>query len=99
MGCVGVHRTFQNIRGALATCLPSSSSNIVAFPAEEKGWIRIIDFVNCKGKGGRKGQFPSHKGEAIFIIAINLKGTMLAAASDQGTVIKVFSILPPQSQD
>ena len=59
----------------------------MAFPFENKGIVKLINFNST-------GQLPSitaHESK-IACLSINQNGTLLATASDKGTLIRVFNI-------
>jgi len=80
--------TAPNPNGLLA--LSSSTNNcFMAFPAnaERKGELLIYDALNLQVVSVIK----AHNGP-VRVVAFNADGTMMATTSEQGTVVRVFSI-------
>uniref|UniRef100_A0A7S4DQ40 WD repeat domain phosphoinositide-interacting protein 2 n=1 Tax=Lotharella globosa TaxID=91324 RepID=A0A7S4DQ40_9EUKA len=80
-------RTPSNPRGVIA--LSSNVNNgFMALPGHDsKGEILIYDVINCQVRSSNNAC-----NNPIQNLSMNAEGTMLAAASTQGTVIRVFSV-------
>jgi WD40 repeat protein len=75
--------TTRNPLGLCALC-PHASSNVLACPGIQKGHIRV-ELYDLK----KNTIIPAHNG-AISCLALNSDGTLLASASEKGTLIRVF---------
>eukprot|EP00475_Leptophrys_vorax_P028616 TRINITY_DN4153_c0_g1_i2.p1 TRINITY_DN4153_c0_g1~~TRINITY_DN4153_c0_g1_i2.p1 ORF type:complete len:375 (-),score=95.94 TRINITY_DN4153_c0_g1_i2:1128-2252(-) len=75
--------TIKNPLGLCALC-PHASSNVLACPGIQKGHIRV-ELYDLK----KNTIIPAHNG-AISCLALNSDGTLLASASEKGTLIRVF---------
>uniref|UniRef100_A0A7S2CSM6 WD repeat domain phosphoinositide-interacting protein 3 n=1 Tax=Octactis speculum TaxID=3111310 RepID=A0A7S2CSM6_9STRA len=75
--------TLKNPRGLIALC-PDSAHVVLACPGVTKGHVRVQLYDIEKSH-----LIPAHESE-LAQIALNLKGTLLATASDKGTLIRVF---------
>jgi len=65
----------------------SNDKSLLAYPSSEAGDVALFDGVNLSALG----MFPAHKG-GISALVFNDDSTLLATASDKGTVIRVFSL-------
>lgn len=75
--------TPKNPRGLIALC-PDAAHVVLACPGVTKGRVRVQLYDVEKSQ-----IIPAHESE-LAQIALNLKGTRLATASDKGTLIRVF---------
>jgi WD40 repeat protein len=73
------------------------SNNIVAFPARAQGQIQIVNLAGGPISAGEPGEqrnlvsiVRAHRG-AIRCIALNEQGTIVASASETGTIIRLHS--------
>lgn len=86
LGIIDMFNTFENTNGIFALSSGDLVS-VLAFPFENKGIVKVINFNST-------GQLPSitaHESK-IACLSINQIGTLLATASDKGTLIRVFNI-------
>jgi len=85
--------TYNNPKGII------SSSNVdndllVAFPsAKSRGYVQIENyFITKLAKEKKEGKIINAHESQIAYITVNNKGTILATASDKGTLIRIFII-------
>ncbi|KAL2915978.1 autophagy protein [Polyrhizophydium stewartii] len=79
---------------ALCSLSPSSENCYFAYPSNtstSSGELLIFDAINLQAVN----IIPAHK-SPLSCVAFNYDGTLVATASDKGTVIRVFSV--PQGQ-
>jgi WD40 repeat protein len=69
---------------------PTSSSQILAFPARVQGQIQIVDISSIGKERNLVSIIKAHKSN-IRCLALNKSGTMIASASETGTIIRVYS--------
>lgn len=67
-----------------------TSSQILAFPARVQGQIQIVDISSSGKERNLVSIIKAHKSN-IRCLALNKSGTMVASASDTGTIIRVHS--------
>eukprot|EP00755_Sulcionema_specki_P036547 Sspe_Gene.107152::Locus_85235_Transcript_1_1_Confidence_1.000_Length_1145::g.107152::m.107152 len=79
------HGTELNPLGIFALC---SAKCVLACPSLEKGSVRIEHPTDDQG------HFISAHNSSLAMIALNADGTLLATASEKGTIIRVFSTAP-----
>ncbi|KAJ9455543.1 Autophagy-related protein 18a [Diplonema papillatum] len=77
------HNTEFNPLGIFALS-PSSSRCVLACPALQRGVVRVED--STEDKGG----FTTAHDSALAMLALNADGTLMATASEKGTLIRVF---------
>jgi WD40 repeat protein len=66
------------------------NSQILAFPARVEGQIQIVDISSNGKERNLVSIIKAHKSK-IRCIALNKSGTMIASASETGTIIRVYS--------
>jgi WD40 repeat protein len=76
--------TCSNHKGLVALN-PDPENTVLATPDPQKGYVRVNVYEKNKSF-----KIPAHNG-ALSAICLNYKGTLLATASDKGTVIRVYS--------
>mmetsp|Transcript_10640 Transcript_10640/g.13890 ORF Transcript_10640/g.13890 Transcript_10640/m.13890 type:complete len:408 (+) Transcript_10640:279-1502(+) len=77
-------RTIVNPKGLCALC-PHTNHRVMAFPGKERGLINV-ELFDIQ----RQVIIPAHESE-LMALALNYDGTMVASASERGTLIRVFS--------
>ena len=83
---IDMYDTFENSNGIISFSTADFIS-ILAFPYEKKGQVRLVNFNS-------RAQPPiieAHESK-IACLNINVNGTLLATASDKGTLIRIFNI-------
>ena len=78
--------TFENTNGI---CAFSSGDliSVLAFPSEKQGIVKVINFNSLS----QPPLIEAHESK-IACLSINQNGTLLATASDKGTLIRVFNV-------
>jgi len=66
---------------------PNSEGCLFAFPGEKEGSIHVLDVINLTSTI----ELEAHQG-VIQCLTFNYNGSLLATASDRGTLIRVFSM-------
>ncbi|KAG8513038.1 WD repeat domain phosphoinositide-interacting protein 2 [Galemys pyrenaicus] len=69
-----------------------SENNYLAFPGSTTGEVHVFDSFNL----GAAGRVLAHR-SSLAALALDARGTMLATASERGTIIRVFSVPEGQS--
>ena len=79
--------TYQNPKGivAISANIPDT---IVAYPDKEKGYVRIKSYNLLKQD---TSLLNAHESQ-IACLAFNQDGTLLATASDKGTILRLFKV-------
>jgi WD40 repeat protein len=77
--------TFDNINGIVAFS-PGELISVLAFPYDSKGKVRIVNFNSL----AQPPIIQAHESK-IACLSINRNGTLLATASDKGTLIRLFN--------
>lgn len=78
--------TYENPKGIVAISTIANAT-ILAYPDKTKGYVRVKSYdapSNTPLLNGHESQ--------IACLAINHEGTLLATASDKGTIIRIFKI-------
>ena len=78
--------TIQNPTGILALS-PSESNTVLACPGMKPGYVHV-ELYDRK----QSVMIPAHE-NPLQLLALNLDGTLLATASEKGTLIRVFDTL------
>jgi len=80
---------------AIETCInpkglvalnPDPENAVLATPDEQKGYVRVNVYEKNKSM-----KIPAHQ-TALSAMCLNYQGTLLATASEKGTLIRIFSI-------
>ena len=86
-------QTYQNPKGIYALS-PNLNATFLAFPDRSKGYVRIKSYdspINTP-------LINAHD-TPISCLALNIDGTLLATASEKGTVIRVFKVVEDTNID
>ena len=83
---IDMFETFDNINGIVGFS-PGELISVLAFPYESQGHVFLGDITK---KCEKISVIPAHDSR-IACIAINKDGTLLATASDKGTLIRIFT--------
>lgn len=94
---LSVFETFDNGHG-ISVLSPGSyqagsqlpNSQVLAFPARVQGQIQVVDISSNGKERNLVSIIKAHK-SPIRCLAVNKSGTMIASASETGTIIRVFS--------
>lgn len=73
----------KNVNGICAMC-PDADKPLIAFPYVTKGTVRVENLATKS-----KTIIQAHEGD-ITCLALSRDGTLLATASDKGTLIRVY---------
>lgn len=73
----------------------SSERQLLCFPGHRIGSIQIVDLANCEpGASSSPVYVNAHENEIAYM-AMNQQSTLLATASQKGTLIRVFDTTSP----
>jgi len=64
---------------------PDPENAVLATPDQDKGFVRVNEYEKNKSI-----KIPAHTG-SLSAITLNFAGTLLATASEKGTIIRIFS--------
>lgn len=78
------YSTCPNPLGLTELC---TTSSLLLFPAIDTGQVSLVNIADDAQSQMRL--IPAHTGP-LAILSINMQGTMLATASDKGTLVRVF---------
>ena len=78
--------TFDNINGIVGFS-PGELISVLAFPYDSKGKVRIVNFNSLS----QPPIIAAHESK-IACLCVNRNGTLLATASDKGTLIRIFDV-------
>ena len=76
--------TCQNTKGLVALN-PDPENAVLATPDQSKGFVRVNVYEKNKSI-----KIPAHQA-ALSALCLNYSGTLLATASDKGTLLRIFS--------
>ena len=76
--------TCPNNKGLVALN-PDPDNTVLATPDPQKGYVRVNVYEKNKSF-----KIPAHNG-ALSAICLNYAGTLLATASEKGTIIRIYS--------
>ena len=83
-------KTFTNKNGIFGISL-DPKLNIISYPSPDVGKIIIKDYDNKKDGNFIVNEINAHKNEIIALV-MNYDGSLIASASERGTIIKIFRI-------
>ena len=76
--------TCPNHKGLVALN-PDADNAVLATPDQQRGWVRVNVYEKNKSI-----KIPAHQ-STLSALCLNYSGTLLATASDKGTLIRIFS--------
>lgn len=76
--------TCPNHKGLVALN-PDPDNAVLATPDQQRGWVRVNVYEKSKSL-----KIPAHQ-STLSALCLNYAGTLLATASDKGTLIRIFS--------
>ena len=82
-----VFDTYENINGIIGLSSGDLIS-VLAFPHKDKGNVQLINFNSL----AQPPKIAAHESK-ISCLSVNHNGTLLATASDKGTLIRVYNIM------
>ena len=83
-----VFETSKNRKGLCVVC-PNSRNSVLAFPSRKVGCIDLMSLCGLDNNTSNPVRITAHQ-TAISCLALNEQGTLLATASEKGTLIRVF---------
>lgn len=88
--------TRNNPRGLFeVSSYTNSERQVLCFPGHKVGSVQILDLYNCKpGASSSPVYVNAHENEIAYL-AMNQQSTLLATASQKGTLIRVFDTTSP----
>ena len=81
-------KTFTNKTGIFGISL-DPKLNMISYPSPDVGKIIIKDYDNKIDGNFSVGEINAHKNEIIALV-MNYDGSLIASASERGTIIKIF---------
>jgi len=74
---------------------PNSERQLLCFPGHRIGSIQVLDLTNCEpGASSSPVYVNAHENEIAYLV-MNQQSTLLATASQKGTLIRVFDTTSP----
>lgn len=86
LAIVDMFDTFENSNG-IVSLSSGDLISVLAFPFEEKGKVKLVNFNSLS----QPEPITAHESK-IACLCINQNGTLLATASDKGTLIRIFKV-------
>ena len=86
LAIVDMFDTYENNHGIISIS-DGDLISVIAFPYDEKGIVKLVNFNSL----AQPPIISAHESN-IACLSINYNGTLLATASDKGTLIRVFNI-------
>ena len=86
LSTIDMFDTFENING-IVSLSSGDLISVLAFPYEKKGSVKLVNLNSLK----QPPLVDAHE-SGIACLSININGTLLATASDKGTLIRVFFV-------
>ena len=83
---IDMFETYDNINGIVGFS-PGELISVIAFPYESKGKVKMINFNSL----AQPPIISAHESK-IACLCVNRNGTLLATASDKGTLIRIFDV-------
>ena len=83
-------KTCTNKNGIFGISL-NPKLNIICYPSPDVGKIMIKDYDNKIDGNFTSNEISAHKNEIIALV-MNYDGTLIASASERGTIIKIFKV-------
>ncbi|XP_011298180.1 WD repeat domain phosphoinositide-interacting protein 4-like [Fopius arisanus] len=82
--------TRDNPKGLMEVApLTSAYKQLLVFPGHKIGSVQLVDLAATVGSSSAPATIPAHQG-ALACLAVNSNGTMVATASAQGTLVRVW---------
>ena len=78
------YSTCVNPAGLTELC---TTTSLLVFPGVDKGQVSLVNIAEDASTQMR--MIPAHTG-SLAVLSLNMQGTMLATASDKGTLIRIF---------
>lgn len=89
--------TRDNPKGLIAVSMYASSERqLLALPGHKTGTVQITDLINCHNSRSSAPITISAHQSSIACMTLNHQATMIATASEKGTLIRVFDTLKKQ---
>ena len=85
-----VLETFDNPTGIMAISNEENNKLIIAYPIQRQGYVNIRNCINKKTS--KESKIINAHESRLACLSINKDGSLLASASDKGTLIRIFTI-------
>lgn len=85
-----VLETYDNPNGIMGISHEENNKLIIAYPIQHQGYVNLRNCINKKTSKDSK-IINAHESR-LACLSINKDGTLLATASDKGTLIRIFTI-------